>query len=135
MKTSVQLLLCSLLFLTACEKGPGEGGNSSIKGSVWVRNYNSSFTVLNGEYPGAGEDVYIIYGDEIANGDKIETNHEGNYEFKYLRPGKYKIYVYSQDSAAVVNGNANAPDKAIVQEVEITDRKQTVEAPLITIHD
>jgi hypothetical protein len=135
MKTTFKLLLCSLLFVTACSKGPGEGGNSSIKGSVWVRNYNSTFTVLNNEYKGAGEDVYIIYGDEVANGDKVETNYNGEYEFKYLRPGKYTIYAYSKDSAAIVAGDANAPEMAVIKEVEISDKKQQVEAPLITIYN
>lgn len=135
MKATLKLLLCSILFVAACKKGPGEGGNSSIKGSVWVKNYNASFTVLNNEYAGAGEDVYIIYGDEVSYGERIEANYKGEYEFKYLRPGKYTIYVYSKDSAATVNGDANAPDMAVVKEVEITDKKQQVEAPLITIYN
>lgn len=133
MKTTLKLLLCSFLFVSACKKGPGEGGTSSIKGSVHVKNYNSTFTVLNAEYAGAGEDVYIIYGDEIAIGDKQETNNEGEFEFKYLRPGKYTLYVYSKDSAAIAGGNANAPEKTVVKEVEISGKNQEVEAPVFNI--
>ena len=135
MKTFVILLLGSLLFFTSCEKEAGEGGTSSIKGKVWVKNYNGSFTNLNNEYPGIAEDVYIIYGDDISYGERMEANHNGEYEFKYLNKGRYTIYVYSKDSASIASGNANAPDIAIKQVVEITDKKQTVEAPLITIHN
>jgi hypothetical protein len=135
MKTPVMLILGSLLLFTACEKEAGEGGTSSIKGKVWVKNYNGSFTNLNNEYPGVAEDVYIIYGDDVSYGDRIEANHNGEYEFRYLNKGKYTIYVYSKDSAAIVNGNTNAPDMTVVKQVEITGKKQTVEAPLITIYN
>jgi hypothetical protein len=129
MKATLKLLLLSLVFIAACKKGPGEGGTSSIKGNVWVKDYNSTFTTLNAEYAGAGENVYIIYGDEVSYGDKIETNYKGEYEFKYLRPGKYTIYAYSNDSV-----NPNGPDVAMVKEVEVSGKNQKVDAPLITIY-
>lgn len=135
MKTPVMLLLSSLLLFTACEKEEGEGGTNSIKGKVWVRNYNGSFTSLNNEYPGIAEDVYIIYGDDVSYGDRMEANHNGEYEFKYLREGDYTIYVYSKDSAAIVNGNPNAPKTAMVKKVRVSGKKKTVEAPLITIYN
>jgi hypothetical protein len=127
-KRSIQILALSVL-LFSCSKDPGEGGNSSIYGSVWVKNYNSTFTVLNGEYEGADEDVYIIYGDGNGYSDKVSANYKGVYEFKYLRPGKYTIYIYSKDST-LQSPSGKIP---IIKEVEITEKKQEIEVPEITI--
>lgn len=124
------LILISLsLVFHSCKKEAGEGGNSSINGKVWVRDYNSSFTTVNGEYPGADEDVYIIYGGDYSYGDRIKTDYEGNFEFKYLREGNYKVYVYSKDSTL----QDPSGKVAVIKEVEITKKKQKVTAPLITI--
>lgn len=137
MRTITKLLVGSLFLLTACEKEAGEGGSSSIKGSVWVKNYNADFSNLKNEYSGIGEDVYIIYGDGVSYGDRIETNHNGEYEFEFLNEGKYTVYVYSKDSASIAacpGGCAGVADKVIVQEVEISDKKQVVEVPKFTVY-
>jgi len=122
-----------LLFLgttfSSCKKEEGEGGNSSITGSIWVKKFNTTGILVLGEYAGAYEDVYIIYGDDSNYGNRIQANPEGKYEFKYLQPGHYKIYAYSKDST----GNADAPKFAIIREVEITKKKQTVDAGTIRI--
>lgn len=119
--------ICFILLIIAvsfysCKKGPGDGGRASIKGKVYTINYNSSFTVpQDSGYLGA-QKVYLIYGDEIAVGDDQDSNNEGAYEFKFLRKGSYKVFVYTKTLA-------NHIDSAIVQEVEITDSKQTIELP------
>lgn len=138
MRTITKLLVGALFLLTACEKEAGEGGTSSIKGSVWVKNYNADFTNLKNEYPGIGEDVYIIYGDGISYGDRIETNHKGEYEFEYLNEGTYTVYVYSKDSAAVsacAGGCPGIADTVIVQQVEINSKRQVVEVPTFTVYN
>ncbi|HNQ12553.1 MAG TPA: hypothetical protein PKM16_05060 [Bacteroidia bacterium] len=114
------------VLISACEKGPGEGGNSSIKGYVHVVEYNASFSIVQGQYPGADADVYIIYGDDISYGDRVRANYDGTFEFKYLREGKYTVYVYSEDSTQIITGLA--ADKAITKQVEITAKKQTIDA-------
>lgn len=124
-------LLASGFFISSCKKGPGEGGNSSIKGKVWAIDCNSDFTNVEKEHDGADVDVYIIYGDDISYGDRIKTDLEGDFEFKYLRKGKYKIYVYSIDSTLYdPNGGLNPIPSPIAyskEELNITDRKQTVD--------
>jgi len=100
MYRTLLVLLVGTLLLTACEKGPGEGGTSSITGSVNVTKYDD--TDLDdevGEYPGADVSVYIIYGDEIGYGSSVKTNPDGKFEFKYLRGGSYTVYVYSEDTS------------------------------------
>lgn len=118
-----------IVLFQGCKKEPGEGGNATIKGSVWVKDYNSTYTLLQGEYAGADEDIYLIYGDEAGYGDKVSADYKGCFSFKYLRPGKYTVYVYSKDSSLqTVSGEV-----AIVSEVEINKRNETIELPQIVI--
>jgi hypothetical protein len=121
-------LLCCLLF--SCKKPAGEGGQASIRGKVIVYDYNSSLTVLKGVYPAYDVDVYIIYGDDVSYGDKVKTGPDGMFEFKYLRKGKYKVYVYSK---VLSQSNPAPEDEAIIKEVTISKRKGAVDAPDITI--
>lgn len=126
----------------ACKKPAGEGGTSTIKGTVYTKNYNSNFSTLLGQYPGADVDVYIIYGDEATFGDRTRSGPDGVFEFKYLRKGNYKVYVYSKDSVATVgppysmtNPNVNAPDMAVYRSGEITKKKETVDLGTFNIYD
>ena len=115
-------LVALVSFLASCKKGPGEGGRASITGKVYTVNYNSVMTVpVDSGYLG-GQKVYIIYGDETAVGDNQDSNNEGRFEFTFLRKGKYKVYVYSKTAP-------NQLDSAVVQECEITDKKQILELP------
>ncbi len=127
----IQSIIAIALFITlfSCEKPAGEGGNSSVKGNVWVEKWNGLFTVLTNEGPGLNVDVFIIYGDETSYGDKISTGPDGTFEFKYLRPGKYKIYVYSKTTTAV---NANAKE-AVSLDVEISKKKEKIDIGQITV--
>lgn len=120
-KSFLVLTVLSSLLLNSCEKDAGEGGNSSIKGYVHVTDYNASFIIVQGEYPGADEDVYIVYGDDVAPADRMQAGPDGMFEFKYLREGKYKIYVYSEDTT--LSGHS-----VVLKDVEITSKKQTVDA-------
>lgn len=131
MKQLVTILAIALTFtIISCKKPAGEGGNSSIKGNVWGENWNSTFTILTGEGPAANVDVFIIYGNETSYGDKISTTPEGTFEFRYLRPGSYKVYVYSKTSTST-NPNGKV---AVSVDVEITKKKQTVDIGRITVN-
>jgi hypothetical protein len=128
LKSALLLLLLAFVY-QSCEKDPGEGGNSSISGKIYVREYNKTFTTLNAEYYAPDEDIYIIYGDGTVPDDDMKTGPDGEFTFKYLRPGKYRLYAYSADSAGT-SGSGTIP---IYVEVEITKNKQTVEAGTIII--
>ena len=123
------LLIAITLCLTSCKKPAGEGGNSSIKGNIWGEKWNNTFTILTSQGPASNIDVFIIYGNETNYGDKISTTPEGNFEFKYLRPGLYKVYVYSKTLSSI-NPNGKV---AVTVDVEITRKKQTVEMGKITV--
>ncbi|MEO0403765.1 MAG: hypothetical protein AAF193_02735, partial [Bacteroidota bacterium] len=61
------------------------------------------------------------------------TNYDGEFEFQFLRPGTYTIYTYSKDTTGQTGVD---PDRmAIIQELEISDRKQTVDAGSFIIYD
>ena len=119
-----------LLFIIACKKPEGKGGNSSIKGKVTLRKYNPSNQTFSLIYPAKDVDVYIIYGNETSYGDRLKTDYEGDFEFKYLRKGKYIIYVYSVDTIAYKGPPANpkAEPIAVIKQVTITKNRQTVDA-------
>jgi len=129
-KILLSLVLASMFIITlySCKKEPGDGGNASIYGKVFVRDYNSTFTVLEDEYYGQDIYVYIIYGDDKDYSDRIRTSYDGTYEFKYLRPGTYHIYTYSKDST--LQTNALIP---VVKDVEIKKNREEVEVPQINI--
>lgn len=122
------LLLLLGCITASCEKDPGEGGTSSIRGKVWVKNYNSSFTYLQEEYYAQDEDVYIIYGDEFSFNDRVKTSYNGAFEFKYLRKGDYHIFVYSKDTTGTTNA-----DIPVITDVTISKNNEVVELPDIVI--
>ena len=125
---SLLLLLVIPLMMTACTKEPGSGGKSTIYGKVLVKDYNSTFTFLEETYYGPEIWVYLIYGDDRDYGDRIQTGYDGTWEFKYLRPGTYKVYAFSKDST--LQTNASVP---VIREVVIPTKKQDIEVPDLVI--
>ncbi|MBN1953096.1 MAG: hypothetical protein JW801_17965 [Bacteroidales bacterium] len=123
------LAIIALFALGACESGAGEGGTSTIRGKVIIREWDGDFQQLRGTYPAAKEDVYIIYGDEYVYGDRFEASMDGTYEFKYLKKGSYTIFAYSKDSIPPFT----AEKVPVSQVVEITGDNQVVEVPDIII--
>ena len=89
-----------LAIISACQKGSGEGGTSTIRGKVFVMNYNNSGQFVDSFYAQA-EHVYIIYGDAGYFGNDIKTSYDGTYEFPYLRKGSYTIFAYSRCDTCV----------------------------------
>lgn len=130
----LSLIIVPLLLIiinNSCSKEPGVGGNASIHGKVYAKYYDKYFTVLQGEGYAADKEVYIIYGDDLSYGDKVNTNYDGTYEFKYLRKGKYKVITYSKDSTLTIpSGNY-----AVIVEGEISSNKQSLNLPDLIIFD
>lgn len=126
------LLLVLTIGLAGCKK-EGIGGEASIRGNLYAKHYNSTFTYLLSEYPLADTYVYIIFGDEINYGKRIKTNYDGAFEFEYLYKGDYKIYTYSLDSTAIVNGSVSPPDSAIVVNVQIDKRNEVKDIGTINV--
>ena len=129
-------VIAALLAFSSCKKEAGDGGNSSIKGKITkelrVVLDNSGTAVRT--FPAADEDVYIIYGDHVSPDDRVQSNYEGEYEFLYLRPGKYKVYAFSKDTNAVAVP-WDEDHMTVLQKLEITDGNQQVIANDMTIYD
>jgi hypothetical protein len=120
---------CSILFFTACNKEPGEGGTSSITGKVLVVNLNGSGDTIS-QYYGMDQDVYIIYGEDTETyGDKFSTSLDGSFAFNYLTPGTYTIFAYSKCDIC------DSGQNAVSRTVEITDKKQTIAMDDLIIYD
>jgi hypothetical protein len=138
-----RIFFCLLIIFTffvvgSCKKPAGPGGTSKIQGMIWVQNFNTLNSMfdtyeLKGEYPGADEDVYIIYGDDVSYGDKVRTGPDGKFEFKYLRSGDYKIYFESKDTnrASVFNGSGI---KTIDTTVSISGKRKTIDVGTFVIY-
>lgn len=117
-----QIILISAVFLmmASCEKGPGEGGTSSIVGMVktYDLQHNDVINRLDtiNEYFNADYDVFIIYGsNESLYDDSYKTSYDGSFGFQYLREGTYTIFVYSDcenDTSGLAVLYATNPDYA-----------------------
>lgn len=125
------LLIVGFVLLLSCEKEAGEGGTSSIKGVVMVKEYNGDYSILRDTYPGQEVDVYIVYGNDEVYGDRFQTGYDGKYEFKYLQEGKYTVYTLSDDPDNLVT-NERIP---VIKEIEITGKNQVIEVDTIYIVD
>jgi hypothetical protein len=131
----IALAMC-VMSMVACKKEPGDGGNSSISGKVYkeLRVVLNNPSTVVGTYPAADEDVYIVYGNHVSPDDKVQTNYDGEFEFLYLRPGKYTVYGYSMDTNAVAVP-WDESHMTVLQELEITEGNQSVVASDMTIYD
>ena len=113
MKNSIYILFF-LLLVCSCEKEAGEGGTSSIEGSVYkISTYFNVLTQQNDTVYyqlDSGEDIYIIYSDDENDfyDDNVETNWNGQYRFDYLRKGDYIVFIYA-DSSDNLNVNYDYP--------------------------
>jgi len=73
------------------------------------------------------QEIYLTYGNHTYYDDRIRTQHDGSFEFANLIPGKYLIFLYSDDVT-------RDTDKVVIKrEVIITEMDQVVDLGLITI--
>lgn len=132
-KPTIYALLCTAILFTtgifSCTKPAGEGGTSRIKGKIFIRDYNGTFTILQDQFYAMEERVYIIYGDNDFYDDDIRTSYDGTYVFDNLRKGTYSVFAYSDDSTFTTPGGMYP----VIQTVEITEDYQTIEVPTIIL--
>ena len=129
--------LIILFFVSSCEKSPGEGGTSTIQGSVYK--LSTYYNVLTQQTDtvyyqlDSKKDVYIIYSDNENDfyNDNIETNWNGQYRFDYLRKGDYTLFVYT-DSTDALNISYDYP---IFKHVKIDANNSTVTLPDFVINE
>jgi hypothetical protein len=135
-RTTAFFTILAVFIFSSCKKEAGDGGNSSIKGKIsrQIRVVLNNPSTAIGTFPAADEDVYIIYGDHVSPDDRVQTNYNGEYEFLYLRPGKYTVYAFSADTNSVAVP-WDEDHMTVLQELEITDGEQTIVAADMTLYD
>jgi hypothetical protein len=131
MRFKLILLLVVFTLFFSCKKQEGEGGMATIKGNVWVRDWDKNFNLLMYEHPGLDEDVFIVYGDQSGYGDKVSTDLNGNFEFRFLRKGIYTIYSLSD---TLQSSNVSYIQFPVAVKVEITDKKQVIDIGALTVN-
>jgi hypothetical protein len=121
-KINLLLLISAIVFFVACKKEEGIGGKAVIKGKVYQQNYDNGGNLVSG-FNAPEVRVYISYGMTEYYDDDKRTGADGNYEFEFLRPGKYTVFVYSQQSPLC----GICPEIAIKKEVTIDGKKDVVQ--------
>lgn len=121
----VPLLLVTLL--ASCEKEPGKGGLATIQGKVWGRDINQQGVVHDSGYAG-GYKVYLAYGDNAWVDETETTSPTGDYAFKGLQKGSYRLFVYSECDSCLFNQEYSE------QATEITESKQVAVLPDFLIY-
>lgn len=125
----IPIVMLFVLAFTSCETSEGPGGTSEIYGRVWVRDYDSDYTLLKAEYWAEEEDVYLIYGSDTIYSDRFKTNYDGTYWFQFLYEGDYTIYAYSDDST-LLSPSSRVP---VMQSIYVGSSDETYLVPTITI--
>ena len=131
------IFLLVVFFVSSCEKEAGEGGPSTIQGSVYK--LSTYYNVLTQQVDtisyqlDSKKDVYIIYSDNENDfyDDNVETNWNGQYRFEYLRKGNYTLFVYS-DSTDALNLSYEYP---IFKHVKIDANNSTFNLSDFVIND
>ena len=121
---SLSLILVASFFFNSCKKIEGQGGSSTIKGVINVKQY-SLIGALVAEYPGVELDVYIVYGaGNTFYNDRIKTSYDGSFEFNYLEEGDYTVFVY-EDNNDIINYPGGS--SAVLVKTSISGKKTTVD--------
>lgn len=120
-----------ILAFSACSK-PGNGGAATIAGTVTVRLIKESTLDTLTTFDAQDERVYLIYGENNTFDDDTRTTYNGNFNFYYLFPGDYTIYVYS-DCTFLIDECPNE-STAIVQNISIGKARETVDLGEIIIN-
>ena len=93
--------------LSSCVNPEGLGGTGSITGTITEYSYNDDYSALIYQGAAVDEEVFILFGEDEALGNRVRTGITGEFRFKYLYPGNYYIYFRSQDSTEIPDDGWN----------------------------
>jgi hypothetical protein len=80
------------------------------------------------EGPIVDERVYLIYGDEDYYSESVRTDANGDYQFKGLNRGTYRVYAFSGDTL-----NPGGMLQQVEVSSEIANKKEVVQAPALFV--
>lgn len=119
------------MIFSGCKKTEGEGGLASVSGKLHTKEYYKDRQTIISEYYQPDEDVFIVYGDDETISDNTKTDQNGFYRFKYLQPGNYTVFAYSDD----LSGMENSGKKVVSKTITVAKRKEDVSVPDLEIAD
>lgn len=89
--------MLSLAMTIGCNKEEGSGGTATIEGQVFqIIHDDDHYPPTADTLPAVKQDVFLVYGSDTYFGDDAETDENGSYRFRYLTPGHYTVYAYSE---------------------------------------
>jgi len=100
--------------------------NSNFDIDVANQGKSAGGSFFTSEGPIANERVYIIYGEEDTYSETVRSDANGDYQFKGLTKGNYRMFAFSTDT---ITGGL----EQIEVEAEITKNKEVVEAAALVI--
>lgn len=113
------LILLVLSSAFSCKKEEGEGGQARILGKVYSYDVNKSMQHTDSGYI-ADARVFISYGTDGMVDKDTRTSFDGSFEFKWLQPGDYTVWVVGQCDTC------NAGQSIDSVHVKIAEKKQSV---------
>ncbi|MBK7753955.1 MAG: carboxypeptidase regulatory-like domain-containing protein [Flavobacteriales bacterium] len=117
------------LLFSGCSKEPGEGGKALIRGTVYAMEYNDNTGQPTGnEFYVPEYRVYIRYGDGDFYDDDTRTGPNGEFELRWLRPGSYTVFTYSECPEDCDSGV-----ELVSRIVEINKKKDEVTVPIFQV--
>ena len=124
------IIILSLVTVTlgfvSCNKDAGVGGNATIQGKVFkVLHNDDDYDLSTDTLVAAKQDVFIVYGDDGFVGDDVETGEDGSFRFRYLTPGDYTVYAYSELASG---------ERVAVRRKASVSRGETLTLPDLYIH-
>jgi len=126
-----RILFCVIVSIAvlgiSCQKGPGIGGEATIKGRVTGILFDKTFRTKLDSGAVGNWTVNILYGSDLGVDASQKTDYNGFFEFQYLRDGHYTVFLYSRAH------KSNLPDSSITIGLDITSTKQVFTVPDIKI--
>jgi hypothetical protein len=120
MKKFSLIFLSGFILVTGCKKEPGE-----VEGVVMRKIYDNDFVYLQRIEPAPEYDVYICDPNNAKIIDRVRSSYNGCYYFSNLEDGKYKIYVY-EDDTTLINSKVAAISSEISVEAGHTTKVDTL---------
>lgn len=103
-----------------------DDGFAKVKGTIKSRNFTKNFVYID-ETSAQDYDVFLVYEDENSY-SRERTIYNGNFEFKNLILGSYKIYTYSD------NKNNDVERLVVSKEFEITKRDTVIDLSTLLVN-
>jgi hypothetical protein len=89
---------------------------------------NGAYSLKTDTFVAREADIYLVFGDEPYYSERLRTGDEGQYLFKYLNPGNYSVYAFSEKPSGEMIAERKTVSvkkggKAVVEDIYVHDGK------------